>query len=278
MALPAAEVYDRVRRMLPELLKFGVVGGIGSVIDLGGAAVLHSKYHVGPLEAKALSTASATVVTYLGSRFWTFRDRENQELKREAVLFIVLNLVGLLIAEVVVGFVTYIMGMRGPLEYNAASVLGTGLATIFRYLAYKKWVFLAPAEQSGLTSTSNPELARFPDYPPWELDPAYLVPAGATAVGSAAAPPYSLDPAPTAPFSRDQPTDDFLSQDQPTVAFRQVPFEEPISSNERVASPLSPASSAAGPDPRKTQPLSADPLPGSHDQLPNRTPGRHRKQ
>jgi putative flippase GtrA len=311
MALPAAEAFDRVRRMLPELLKFGVVGGLGSVIDLGGAAVLHSKYHVGPLEAKALSTAAATVLTYLGSRFWTFRDRENQELKREAVLFIVLNLVGLLIAEVVVGFVTYIMGMRGQLEYNAASVLGTGLATIFRYCAYKKWVFLAPAEQSGLKSTSDPELARFPDYPPWELDPAYLVPAGATAVsparasavsparasavsparasavsparasavGSAAAPAYSSwDPASTAPLSRDQPTDDFLSQNQPTVAFRQVPLEGPISSNERVASPLSPTSSAAWPDSRKTQPLSAYPLPDSHGQLPNRTPGRHRRQ
>jgi putative flippase GtrA len=52
------------------------------VIDLGGAAVLHGKYHVDGLEAKAISTAAATVVTYLGSRFWTFKDRENQSLRR----------------------------------------------------------------------------------------------------------------------------------------------------------------------------------------------------
>ena len=63
---------------------------------------------------------------------------------REAVLFFVLNVVGLLIAEAVIGLVTYVMGLRGPLEYNAASFVGTGLGTIFRFYAYRKWVFLAP--------------------------------------------------------------------------------------------------------------------------------------
>src|ERR1700728_4795899 len=151
MALLAPGLYSRVRAMLPELAKFCVVGGIGTVIDLGGAALLHGKYHVEPLAAKAISSAVATVVTYLGSRFWTFKHRENQELKREAVLFIVLNLVGLLIAEVVVGFVTYVMNLHSQLEYNAASFVGTGLATIFRYFAYKRWVFLAPGEQVAAT-------------------------------------------------------------------------------------------------------------------------------
>jgi len=84
MALPAAGLYTRYRHLVPELLKFGAVGGIGAVIDLGGAAVLHGKYHVGPLESKAISTIIAMVVTYLGSRFWTFKHRENQALGREA--------------------------------------------------------------------------------------------------------------------------------------------------------------------------------------------------
>jgi putative flippase GtrA len=173
MALLAPGLYSRVRAMLPELVKFCVVGGIGTVIDLGGAAVLHGKYHVEPLAAKAISTALATVVTYFGSRFWTFKDRENQELKREAVLFIGLNLVGLLIAEAVVGLVTYGLGLHSQLEYNAASVVGTGLATIFRYFAYRKWVFLAPGDRAGAEPVA---VRQVPDYPPWELDPAFLTP------------------------------------------------------------------------------------------------------
>src|SRR3984885_4742348 len=188
-ALPAPGLYSRVRTLLPELLKFGIVGGIGTVVDLGGAALLHGKYHVEPLAAKAVSTSLATVVTYLGSRFWTFKHRENQELKREAMLFIVLNLVGLAIAEVVVGLVTYGLGLHGQLEYNAASFVGTGFGTIFRYFAYRRWVFLAPGEDDQEPAAGR----QVPDHPPWELDPAFLAPAQAAARRSTA-PPAQLSP------------------------------------------------------------------------------------
>ncbi len=133
----------RFAELIPELAKFGVVGLIGSVIDLGGAAYLHGAEGIGPMVSKALSLVAATVVTYLGSRFWTFRHRVNQALLREGLLFVALNLVGLAIAEVVIAFVSYGLDLKSTLAYNAASVAGTGLGTIFRYFSYRKWVFLA---------------------------------------------------------------------------------------------------------------------------------------
>jgi len=133
----------RFADLIPELAKFGVVGLAGSVIDLGGAAYLHGVLGVGPMVSKGIAIIAATVVTYLGSRFWTFRHRVNQALLREGVLFAALNIVGLAIAECVIAFVTYGLDMKGTLAYNAASVAGTGLGTIFRYFSYKRWVFLA---------------------------------------------------------------------------------------------------------------------------------------
>ena len=140
----AGDAYARIRHLLPELAKFGVVGALGAVVDLGGTGVLHGVGGIGPLTSKAIAVATATVVTYAGNRFWTFRHRDNQPLLREATLFVALNLVGLLIAEVVIAITTYGMGYRDQFSYNAASVIGTGLGTIFRYFAYKKWVFLKP--------------------------------------------------------------------------------------------------------------------------------------
>jgi putative flippase GtrA len=134
---------QRCRELLPELLKFGVVGFIGSVIDLGGAAYLHSAEGIGPMVSKGISIVVATIVTYLGSRFWTFRHRVNQHMLREGLIFFALNLVGLVIAEGVIAFTTYGLDKRDVLAYNAASLVGTGLGTIFRYFSYKKWVFLA---------------------------------------------------------------------------------------------------------------------------------------
>jgi putative flippase GtrA len=168
-----ASLYARVAELVPELAKFGVVGLTGSVIDLGGAAYLHGAVGLGALSAKAASITAATVVTYLGSRFWTFRHRVNQALLREGTLFVALNVVGLAIAEVVIAATTYGLGLKSALAYNAASVAGTGLGTIFRYFSYKKWVFL-PDLAAGEAAVSGVVEAPEPSYgPPWEaLDPA----------------------------------------------------------------------------------------------------------
>jgi putative flippase GtrA len=142
----------RFAELIPELAKFGVVGLIGSVIDLGGAAYLHGAVGIGPMVSKGLSITAATLITYLGSRFWTFRHRVNQALLREGALFVALNIVGLAIAECVIALVTYGLDMKGTLAYNAASVAGTGLGTIFRYFSYKKWVFLAGAPGAAVAA------------------------------------------------------------------------------------------------------------------------------
>lgn len=138
-----ASLQRRFAELIPELAKFGVVGGLGAVIDLGGAAVL---YHdgTGPVISKGISITVATVFTYLGSRFWTFRHRVNQHVVRETMIFAALNIVGLLLAEAVIAFTHYGLDMKSGLAYNGASLVGTGLGTVFRYFAYKKWVFLEP--------------------------------------------------------------------------------------------------------------------------------------
>jgi putative flippase GtrA len=248
MASIAHGLYSRYRTMLPEVLKFLVVGGLGTVIDLGGAALLHSKYHFEPLAAKAVSVTLATVFTYLGSRFWTFRERENQSVRREAVLFLVLNVVGLLIAEAVIGLVTYVMGLRGPLEYNAASFIGTGLGTIFRFYAYRKWVFLDP--ESAAVAAPAPNAPAFPDYPPWELDPAFLA-AEAAAHVPVHAPTYS------SPWER-QPAATSWNQ-APTAPGWAAPAPAPY-----------PAPAPAAPRPAPARPATPTPPRSSGG-------GRHRK-
>lgn len=244
MALPVPGLYDRLAAMLPEMLKFGIIGGIGTVIDLGGAAVLHGKFHVEPLAAKAVSTSLATVFTYLGSRFWTFKHRENQELKREAALFIGLNLVGLAIAEIVVGLVTYGLNLHGQLEYNAASFVGTGFGTIFRFYAYRRWVFLAPGDEDAGPAM----MEQVPDYPPWELDPSFFAPARAAQRPAAPAQLSPWDQEPRSAWSRPpQPASAWSGQSAPSgdQAVAAPPWGEPAAS--AVQRAARPAAAPAGP-------------------------------
>ncbi len=142
---PITPLYRRFAVLIHELAKFGVVGGTAAMLDLGGAAALHGAAGLGPLVAKTLSAIVAATFAYAGNRMWTFRHRANAGLARQYLIFFVLNGIGLLIALLVIGFTEYSLGLHGLLAYNVAQVTGTGIGTIFRFWAYKKWVFL-PAE------------------------------------------------------------------------------------------------------------------------------------
>src|SRR5690606_20240709 len=71
-------LYRRLRHLIHEVTKFGLVGTAGLIVDLGafnllrydcgGAGPLHHK----PLTARAISIVLATLVTYFGNRFWTW--------------------------------------------------------------------------------------------------------------------------------------------------------------------------------------------------------------
>ena len=140
---------ETVTRLWAEVAKFGAVGLVCYVIDIGifnllAAGPLSGK----PLTAKVVSTVVATTAAYLGNRFWTFRHRQRTSMAREYLLFFVLNGIGLLISVGVLWFSHYALGFTSLLADNiSANVVGLGLGTLFRFWSYRKWVFLeVPAD------------------------------------------------------------------------------------------------------------------------------------
>ena len=138
MARPRA---GRNLSLLRELAKFGVVGLLAVVIADAGTNLLHFQFGLGALIANVIATIVATLVSYLGNRYWTFRDRQRTTVRREGVLFFVLNGIGLAIQLACLGLCTYVLGWHDKFSYNIFLVIGIGLATVFRYGAYKKWVW-----------------------------------------------------------------------------------------------------------------------------------------
>jgi putative flippase GtrA len=138
-----ADLHRRFATLIAELTKFGLIGTLGLIIDLGGAALLHGKAGFGPLVAKAISASVAAVVSYTGHRLWTFRHRACQSLLRGGLIFFGLNLIGLVISLLVIGFVTDALGQQSLTAYNVAQLVGVLLGMAFRYWSYRRWVFLA---------------------------------------------------------------------------------------------------------------------------------------
>ena len=142
------------RRILAEAAKFGVVGLVALVVDIGIFNVLLAgSLHSHPVTCKIISTSIATVVAYIGNRFWSFRARAKTGYGREFVLFFVLNGIALGISVGVLALSHYVLGLTSRLDDNiAANVIGLGLGTLFRFWAYRKWVFPAYPETDALTA------------------------------------------------------------------------------------------------------------------------------
>jgi putative flippase GtrA len=138
-----SELYARFRQLIHEGAKFLVIGAIGAIVTFGAANALHS---IGPYKAITVATILATVVTYVGNRYWSFRHREGKGTTRDSILFLILNGVGLVIYYLCIGVID-LAGLRHDLVwYNVALIVGTGLGTLFRFWSYRKWIWLAKPE------------------------------------------------------------------------------------------------------------------------------------
>ena len=153
----AVDLYRRFAYLVHEVAKFGVIGVLNFVITIGIADTLHLVLGVGPLKAFGVGTVVATTFSYFANRYWTFRHRDTSGLGREYILFFVLNGVALVITWVFIAVTHYILGLTGGIAYNAAEVVGTAAATLFRFWAYKKWVFLPASAPPVDPHTGLPE-------------------------------------------------------------------------------------------------------------------------
>ena len=126
-----------------EVAKFGAVGGVAFIIDSAIFLWLIS----GPmddsqLKAKVVSGVVATLFSWVANRYWTFRHRRQANVVRELVMFIIMNAIGLGIAAACVWVTKYWLGLTDATSvFIAGSVVGLILGTIFRFFAYRFWVF-----------------------------------------------------------------------------------------------------------------------------------------
>ena len=147
-------LYAQAEHIVHEMAKFGVVGVVAFVVDIGLFNLLRGLTGSGPLAdkpltAKIISVVVATTVAYFGNRFWTFRHRARTSMRREYVLFFVLNGVGLLISVGALWFSHYALGFTSLLADNiSANFVGVAIGTMFRFWSYRKWVFLPNDEDA----------------------------------------------------------------------------------------------------------------------------------
>ena len=162
MTSPAHAFVDWVRGTISvlwrEVVKFGIIGALAFVVDVGTMNLLRNTVMEDkPTTAKVVSASVATVFSWIGNRQWTFRARRNRPAHHEFALFAVTNIVALVIGAGAIAFSHYGLGLKTLFADNIANVVGIGLGTLFRFWAYRKFVFaneLDPASERNSPNTA----------------------------------------------------------------------------------------------------------------------------
>jgi putative flippase GtrA len=164
------------RILVKEIAAFGVVGAVGFVIDL---SLFNFLFNDGQIVAKSISTSVATVVTYFGNRHLSFSHRARSKLGREAGFFFLINLIALAGALVIIGIFSYPLHFKHHLlVMNVVNLFTIGMGTIFRFWAYKRFVFLHPDRVAAGLPDYDPTDYDPTDYDPTDYDPTDYDPAG----------------------------------------------------------------------------------------------------
>jgi putative flippase GtrA len=139
----------RTRRLLTEIARFLVVGGVATFVSfVGFNALVHGAFlgraplAAHPVEAFVLVNVLGGIVAYLGMRWWAFSHREVKD-GTGVVSFFVLGALTMVIPVACLTISRYGLGLTSIWADNiSANVIGLGLGTATRFWVFRRFVFL----------------------------------------------------------------------------------------------------------------------------------------
>lgn len=120
-----------MKKLINQILKFGVVGGIAFVIDYGILFLLAKVIGLNELLSAAISFIVSLTFNYFLSTKWVF-DAKKQTPK-EVIIFVLLSVVGLGINEVLIYLGTKKLGI----DVMIVKLFATAIVMVYNFITRK---------------------------------------------------------------------------------------------------------------------------------------------
>lgn len=122
---------------MKKLLRFGIAGGIGFLVDAGVLSLLLQTTPLGPFLARLVAIALAMATTWVFNRTFTF-DRSGHSLAVEGFRY---GSVGVTAALVNYGLYSALLLTLPDLQPITAMVLATAASVLLSFFGYSRFVF-----------------------------------------------------------------------------------------------------------------------------------------
>lgn len=123
-------------KLMMQIIKFGIVGGIATIIDFAVFYILHEVLGINTIISNICSFTISVVYNYIASIKWVFDVDENKNKKTQFILFIVFSVIGLGLNTVIVYVCTDLMNLYSMI----GKVIATAVVMVFNFITRKKFL------------------------------------------------------------------------------------------------------------------------------------------
>ena len=122
-----------MKKIIKQLMRFGIVGVLAFIIDYGLLYILTEKIGVYYLESSLISFGVSVIFNYIASVLWVFDVDKKKSKVKNFIIFIVLSVVGLGINQLLMWF-----GVdKIHIYYMIVKLFATGVVMIFNFITRK---------------------------------------------------------------------------------------------------------------------------------------------
>lgn len=129
-----------MRKLIEQIMKFGVVGVIAFVIDFGVMVFLTEVFGIDPVISATVSFIISVIFNYAASMRYVFSHREGMSRTREFIIFVVLSAIGLGINDMLIWAGTDLASF----DYRLVKIFATAVVMVWNFVTRK--IFLEGEE------------------------------------------------------------------------------------------------------------------------------------
>lgn len=122
-----------MKKLIEQIMKFGVVGAVAFVIDYGLLALLTEVFAINYLVSATVSFTASVVFNYVASMRYVFTHKDGLSRRREFAIFVTLSVIGLLINNFCMWACVELLGIH----YLVTKIGATFIVMVWNFVTRK---------------------------------------------------------------------------------------------------------------------------------------------